>query len=122
MEGIDEGESDIATYIKLNGGSQMNNNDREFEKYYRMLQKYTDGTFESAYIITNKFTSSIEVLGLLLNGICIPPTKIKDCLHNPKRTLLAKECALTTVQSQHCTLLDYLNKLIKKSTCKKVYP
>ena len=122
MDGIDEGESDIATYIKLNGGSQMNNNDREFEKYYRMLQKYTDGTFESAYIITNKFTSSIEVLGLLLNGICIPPTKIKDCLHNPKRTLLAKECALTTVQSQHCTLLDYLNKLIKKSTCKKVYP
>lgn len=122
MEGIDEGESDIATYIKLNGGSQMNSNDREFEKYYRMLQKYTDGTFESAYIITNKFTSSIEVLGLLLNGICIPPTKIKDCLHNPKKTLLAKECALTTVQSQHCTLLDYLNKLIKKSTCKKVYP
>ncbi len=122
MEGIDEGESDIATYIKLNGGSQMNNNDREFEKYYRMLQKYTDGTFESAYIITNKFTSSIEVLGLLLNGICIPPTKIKDCLHNPKKTLLAKECALTRVQSEQSSLLDYLNKLIKKSTCPKVYP
>lgn len=122
MEGIDEGESDIATYIKLNGGSQMNNNDREFEKYYRMLQKYTDETFESAYIITNKFTSSIEVLGLMLNGTCIPPTKITDCLHNPKKTLLAKECALIRVQSEQSSLLDYLNKLIKKSTCPKVYP
>lgn len=122
MEGIDEGESDIATYIKINGGSQMNNNDREFEKYYRMLQKYTQRTFESAYIITNKSTTSIEVLGLILNGTCIPPTKISDCLYNPKKTLLAKECAQTIVQSEKSTLLEYLNNLIKGSTCTKVYP
>ena len=122
MEGIDEGESDIATYIKINGGSQMNNNDREFEKYYRMLQMYTQRTFESAYIITNKYTTSIEVLGLILNGTCIPPTKIADCLYNPKKTLLAKECAQTIVQSEQSTLLEYLNNLIKRSTCTKVYP
>lgn len=122
MEGVDEGEADIAMYIKLNGGSQMNNSDREFERYYSMLQKYTDNTFESAYIVTNKKSSSMKVLGLLLSGVCIPPTKIADCLHKPKKTLLAKECSMTKAASHEYSLLDYLNKLIADSTCKNVYP
>ncbi|MGA1249379.1 MAG: hypothetical protein ACO3YM_02685 [Candidatus Kapaibacteriota bacterium] len=122
MEAIDEGEADIASFLKMNGSGNMNMYDREFAKYHEMLVKYTSETFESAYVITKRNAKKIEILGLILGNACMPPAKSADCLQNTKKIFLTKELTYYGVGSEQISMPNFLQKIIQKNSCSKVYP
>ena len=122
MEAIEEGEADIGGYIRVNGGGKMNQSDIEFAKYHEMLLKYSIETFESAYIITKRKAKTVEVVGLLLGYYCNPQIAPLDCLHNTKKTLLAKELKYYSTGTEQKSMLTFLQDIIQKQSCLKVYP
>lgn len=120
MEAIEEGEVDIPSYIKTNGGGSMNIHDHAFARYYSMLLKYEEGSFKSAFIVTKRNVKTIEIVGLLVGGVCIIPNK--DSLENIWKTYLAKELKVVGTRNNNISLMEFLQNIIVDSSCQKVYP
>ena len=120
MEAIEEGESDIPSYIKANGGGSMNLNDHEFAKYYSMLLRYEGETFQSAFVATKRNAKTIEIIGLLVGSGCIIPTT--ECLENVNKVYLPKEMLSVGVGTDKISLMDYLKNIILDKFCQKIYP
>ena len=93
QEAIDEGEADVALFLKNNGGGNMNNDDREYEKYYRLYTKWQDELFSRAYVVTTRFRvgEPFEIIGLLTSGNKEMVAKIDEIIDPPKGIFLAND-------------------------------
>lgn len=125
QEAIDEGEADVAGYLKNNGGGNMNNDDREYEKYYRLYTKWQDELFSRAYIVTTRFRTGepFEIIGLLTSGNKEMVSKIDENIDPPKGIFLANE--LQRVGSPDTlgiakTLYEYLERKILQNDAENV--
>jgi hypothetical protein len=125
QEAIDEGEVDVAGYLKTNGGGNMNNDDREYEKYYRLYTKWQDELFSRAYIVTTRFRTGepFEIIGLLTSGNKEMVSKIDENIDPPKGIFLAND--LQRVGSPDTlgiakTLYEYLERKILQNDAENV--
>ena len=125
QEAIDEGEVDVAGYLKANGGGNMNNDDREYEKYYRLYTKWQDELFSRAYIVTTRFRTGepFEIIGLLTSGNKEMVSKIDENIDPPKGIFLAND--LQRVGSPDTlgiakTLYEYLERKILQNDAENV--
>ena len=125
QEALDEGEADVAAYLKTNSAGNMNNDDREYEKYYRLYTKWQDELFSRAYIITNRFKSGepFEIIGLLTSSNKEPGAKLDESVDPPKGIFLANE--LQRVGSPDTngvakTLYEYLERKILQNDAENV--
>jgi len=125
QEAIDEGEVDVAGYLKANGGGTMNNDDREYEKYYRLYTKWQDELFSRAYIVTTRFRTGepFEIIGLLTSGNKEMVSKIDENIDPPKGIFLAND--LQRVGSPDTlgiakTLYEYLERKILQNDAENV--
>lgn len=122
IEAIEEGESDIAMFVRSSSGGILHNSDREFARYQQLISHYMTETFESAFILTKRNAKSIEILALLLNNTCMPLVQEIDCLQKTKKIMLAKELQSHGIGPEQVPLLQYLQEIINNKACKKVYP
>lgn len=120
MEAIEEGEADIPSYLKANGGGSMNLNDHEFAKYYSMLLKYEGEKFQSAFIATKRNAKTTQIIGLLVGSGCIIPST--ECLENVNKVYLPKEILSVGVGTDKIFLIDYLTNIMLDKSCQKIYP
>jgi hypothetical protein len=125
QEAIDEGEADVAGYLKTNGAGNMNNDDREYEKYYRVYTKWQDELFSRAYIVTTRFRTGepFEIIGLLTSGNKEMVSKIDENIDPPKGIFLAND--LQRVGSPDTlgiakTLYEYLERKILQNDAENV--
>lgn len=125
QEAIDEGEADVAAYMKANGAGNMNNDDREYEKYYRLYTKWQDELFSRAYIVTTRFRTGepFEIIGLLTSGNKEMVSKIDENIDPPKGIFLAND--LQRVGSPDTlgiakTLYEYLERKILQNDAENV--
>jgi len=125
QEAIDEGEADVAAYMKANSAGNMNNDDREYEKYYRLYTKWQDELFSRAYIVTTRFRTGepFEIIGLLTSGNKEMVSKIDENIDPPKGIFLAND--LQRVGSPDTlgiakTLYEYLERKILQNDAENV--
>ena len=125
QEAIDEGEVDVVAFFKANGGGTMNNDDREYEKYYRLYTKWQDELFSRAYIVTTRFRTGepFEIIGLLTSGNKEMVSKIDENIDPPKGIFLAND--LQKVGSPDTmgiakTLYEYLERKILQNDAENV--
>ena len=125
QEAIDEGEVDVVAFFKDNGGGTMNNDDREYEKYYRLYTKWQDELFSRAYIVTTRFRTGepFEIIGLLTSGNKEMVSKIDENIDPPKGIFLAND--LQKVGSPDTmgiakTLYEYLERKILQNDAENV--
>ncbi|MBM4173181.1 MAG: hypothetical protein FJ212_02355 [Ignavibacteria bacterium] len=125
QEAIDEGEADVALFLKNNGGGNMNNDDREYEKYYRLYTKWQDELFSRAYVVTTRFRvgEPFEIIGLLTSGNKEMVAKIDEIIDPPKGIFLAND--LQKVSSPDTlgiakTLYEYLERKILQNDAENI--
>ena len=125
QEAIDEGEVDVVAFFKANGGGTMNNDDRDYEKYYRLYTKWQDELFSRAYIVTTRFRTGepFEIIGLLTSGNKEMVSKIDENIDPPKGIFLAND--LQKVGSPDTmgiakTLYEYLERKILQNDAENV--
>ncbi|MFN4916954.1 MAG: hypothetical protein ACK5HH_05835 [Ignavibacteria bacterium] len=125
QEAIDEDEADVTAFLKSSGGGNMNNDDREYEKYYRQYKKWQDELFSRAYIVTTRFRTGepFEIIGLLTSSNKEMVSKIDENIDPPKGIFLAND--LQRVGSPDTlgiakTLYEYLERKILQNDAENV--
>jgi hypothetical protein len=125
QQAVDDGETDIAKAVKDNGGGVMNNDDREYEKYYRLYKKWQEELFSRAYIVTTRFRSGdpFEIIGLLTSANKELVAKLDECVDPPKGIFLSNE--LERIGSPDTngvakTLYQYLERKIVQNDAENV--
>ena len=125
QEAIDDGETELVKVIKEKSGTNMNNDDREYEKYYRVFKKWQDELFSRAYIVTNRFKTGdpFEIIGLLTSANKDLVSKLDECIDPPKGIYLSND--LERISSPDTngiakTLYEYIERKVVQNDAENV--
>lgn len=104
---------------------KLNNDDREYIKYYYSYKSWQDGLFKKAYVVTNRFRSEepFEIIGLLTSTNDDSRARLDECIDPPKKVYLAGE--LRRIGSPDTTgvaktLMEYLQRNISQNVSENI--
>ncbi len=104
---------------------KLNNDDREYIKYYYSYRQWQDGLFKKAYVVTNRFRSEepFEIIGLLTSTNDDSRARLDECIDPPKKVYLAGE--LRRIGSPDTTgvaktLMEYLQRNISQNVSENI--
>ncbi|MBI3258220.1 MAG: hypothetical protein HYZ54_01875 [Ignavibacteriae bacterium] len=104
---------------------KLNNDDREYIKYYYSYKAWQDGLFKKAYIVTTRFRSEepFEIIGLLTSTNDDSRARLDETIDPPKKVYLAGE--LRRIGSPDTTgiaktLMEYLQRNISQDLSENI--
>ncbi|MBK9248607.1 MAG: hypothetical protein IPM69_10950 [Ignavibacteria bacterium] len=118
-EYIDNGDDPL---IEMKG---LNNDDREFIKYYYNYRQWQDALFKKAYIVTTRFKPDepFTIIGLLTSTNDDSRARLDECIDPPKKVYLTGE--LRRIGSPDTlgvakTLFEYLQRNISQNVSENI--
>lgn len=106
-------------------GKKLNNDDKEYIKYYYSYKAWQDGLFKKAYIVTTRFRSEepFEIIGLLTSTNDDSRARLDETIDPPKKVYLAGE--LRRIGSPDTTgiaktLMEYLQRNISQNVSENI--
>ena len=113
-EYIDNGDDPL---VEMKG---LNNDDREYIKYYYSYRQWQDALFKKAYIVTTRFKAEepFTIIGLLTSTNDDSRARLDECIDPPKKVYLTGE--LRRISSPDTngvakTLFEYLQRNITQN-------
>jgi len=104
---------------------KLNNDDREFIKYYYSYKQWQDGLFKKAYIVTTRFKAEepFTIIGLLTSTNDDSRARLDECIDPPKKVYLTGE--LRRISSPDTngvakTLFEYLQRNITQNVSENI--
>lgn len=118
-EYIDNGDDPL---VEMKG---LNNDDREYIKYYYSYRQWQDALFKKAYIVTTRFKAEepFTIIGLLTSTNDDSRARLDECIDPPKKVYLTGE--LRRISSPDTngvakTLFEYLQRNITQNVSENI--